>query len=146
MAAAGIKPESQVSGIMISEKTKPASTRICCLKTEIFSSSLAHRPHVSSENGHQKRSREWRLLETPAYRFCVDRQKRRFFEYGDVIHKTAHTLCQATIVSSLFWHVRMNGRQRFEYVNVWTSILSKTETKIFVFQKFLDAYGQGLRA
>ena len=78
MAAAGIKPESQVSGIMISEKTKPASTRICCLKTEIFSSSLAHRPHVSSENGHQKRSREWRFLETPAYRFCVDRQKRSF--------------------------------------------------------------------
>ena len=146
MAAAGIKPESQVSGIMISEKTKPASTRICCLKTEIFSSSLAHRPHVSSENGHQKRSREWRFLETPAYRFCVDRQKRRFFEYGDVIHKTAHTLCQATIVSSLFWRVRINGRQRFEYVNVWTSILSKTETKIFVFQKFLDAYGLGLRA
>ena len=146
MAAAGIKPESQVSGIMISEKTKPASTRVCCLKTEIFSSSLAYRPHVSSENGHQKRSPEWRFLETPAYRFCVDRQKRRFFEYGDVIHKTAHTLCQATIVSSLFWRVRINGRQRFEYVNVWTSILSKTETKIFVFQKFLDAYGQGLRA
>ena len=49
MAAAGIKPESQVSGIMMSEKTKAArSTRICCLKTEIFSSSLAYRPHVSS--------------------------------------------------------------------------------------------------
>ena len=75
MAAAGIKPESQVSGLMISEKTKPASTRICCLKTEIFSSSLAHRPHVSSENGHQKRSREWRFLETPAYRFCVGTDK-----------------------------------------------------------------------
>lgn len=83
MAAAGIKPESQVRGIMISEKTKPTSTRICSLKTEIFSFSLAHRPHVSSENGHQKRSREWRFLETPAYRFCVDRQKRRFFEYGE---------------------------------------------------------------
>lgn len=78
MAAAGIKPESQVSGIMISEKTKPASTRICCLKTEIFSSSLAHRPHVSSENGHRKLSPEWRFLETPAYRFRVDRQNGGF--------------------------------------------------------------------
>lgn len=146
MAAAGIKPESQVSGIMISEKTKPASTRICYLKTEIFSSSLAYRPHVSSENGHRKRSPEWRFLETPAFRFRVDRRKRRVFEYGDVIDKTAHTLCQATIVFPLFWRVRMNGRKRLEYVNVWRSILSKTETKIFVFQKFLDAYGQGLRA
>ena len=36
MAAAGIKPESQVSGIMISEKTKPASTRVCCLKRRFF--------------------------------------------------------------------------------------------------------------
>lgn len=132
--------------LMISKKTKPASTRICCLKTEIFSSSLAYRPHVCSENGRRKRSPEWRFLETPPNRFRVDRQKRRFFEFGDVIHKTAHTLCQATIVFSLFWRVRMNGRKRFEYVNVWTSILSKTDSKIFVFQKFLDAYGQGLRA
>ena len=135
MAAAGIKPESQVSGIMISEKTKPASTRICCLKTEIFSSSLAHRPHVSSENGHQKRSREWRFLETPAYRFCVDRQKRRFFEYGDVIHKTAHTLCQATIVFSLFWRVRMNGRKRFEYVNTCGQAFCRKRRQKFSFFK-----------
>ena len=45
----------------------------------------------------------------------------------------------------IVWRVRMNGRKRLEYVNVWTSILSKTETKSFVFQNFLDAYGQGLR-
>ena len=116
--------------LMISEKTKPPVYTYPLVEREIFFSSLAYRPHVSSENGHRKRSTEWRFLKTPAYRFRLDGQKRRFFEYGDVIHKTAHALCQAAIVFSSFWRVRMNGRIRFEYVNVWTSILSKTETKI----------------
>ena len=50
-----------------------------------FFSGLAHRPHLSGENGHRKRifsknalQPEWKLLKTPAFCLRVDGRKRRF--------------------------------------------------------------------
>ena len=65
-------------------KSQAPTTRIrFCLKSEIFSSGLAYRPHAFGETvtknaSFQKRSPEWRFLKTLATRLRVDGWKRGF--------------------------------------------------------------------
>ena len=108
------------------------TTRIrFCLKTAIFSSGLAYRPHAFWENGHRKRIFSKTLPRVNAgHSFKCGRMKTEVFEYDDVIHTTSimHTLWG--VLSYFHCLVFSYGRAKTIRIRfVWTRIFLKTEEK-----------------
>ena len=112
------------------------TTRIrFCLKTAIFSSGLAYRPHAFWENGHRKRifSKTLptvKIFENAGHSFTCGRMKTEVFEYDDVIHTTSimHTLWG--VLSYFHCLVFSYGRAKTIRIRfVWTGIFLKTEGK-----------------
>ena len=85
-----------------------------CLKMEIFISSLAYHPHVSSENSHRKHIFSKTLsrvgfLKTLASRLRVDRQKWRF----------SNMLMSYIIFILLAWRMLRKGWSRISIVSAF---------------------------
>ena len=109
--------------------------------TSYFSSSVAHRPHVSSESGHRKRvfskhTTEWRFLKTrPACRLFEDRRNKM---WCIIYYKHyARSVTDAIVFFKSYFHrFRVDGWKRFECATCGRVFLHKRRGKISVFERF----------
>ena len=104
--------------------TEATSTSIrFYLKTDIFSSDLVHRPHVSGENGHPKRILSKtlfrvKIFENAGFLFTCGRTKTEVFKYDDVIHYIL-----------LAWRMLRTGCYRIYIVSAFSCGRAKTLRK-----------------